>query len=284
MVVTTLLLTAALAQTPTPPTDCATAIGRGTSNVTAQVCLAEAEFARSQEIPKSNPEWTRRLQAAAVLYKRAFALPADDIVKTLIVERLLVIFDVTMLNDSSEMTNAFRDLITLKPTEVDPLLRYAQYQEAQGAIEAAEETLLASRRVQPNAIEPFKMLARFYARRASALHAGEMKQQAQQKPAPGSPDKDGIYQVGGGVTPPRRFGNPIYPQEAQAADIDGVVVAEITVNESGIVTDARVLKSTPVLDEAAVKAVREWRYDPTIVEGKAVPVKMTVTVNFSLRR
>ena len=39
-----------------------------------------------------------------------------------------------------------------------------------------------------------------------------------------------------------------------------------------------------MLDEAALKAVREWRYDPTMVDGKAVPVKMTVTVNFSLRR
>ena len=106
------------------------------------------------------------------LYQRAFALPADEVVKTMIVERLLVIFDVELLNDSSEMTNAFRELITLKPTEVDPLFRYAQYQEQQGAIEGAEETLLASRRVQPNAIEPFKMLARFYARRASAMHAG----------------------------------------------------------------------------------------------------------------
>jgi len=285
MVVSALLLTTVFAQTPPPPTtDCATAIARGTSNLTAQICLAEAAFATAQEIPRSSPEWTRRLQAAAALYKRAFALPADDVVKTMIVERLLVIFDAAMLNDSSEMTNAFRELITLKPTEVDPLFRYAQYQEAQGAIEAAEETLLTTRRVQPDAIEPFKMLARFYARRASALHAGEMKQQVQETPAPGSPDKDGIYQVGGGVTPPRRFGNAIYPQEAQAADIDGAVVAEITVNESGIVTDARVLKSNPVLDEAAVKAVKEWRYDPTIVEGKAVPVKMTVTVNFSLRR
>jgi len=60
--------------------------------------------------------------------------------------------------------------------------------------------------------------------------------------------------------------------------------AEITVNEHGIVTDARVLNSNPVLDEAALKAVREWRYDPTIVDGKAVPVKMRVTVNFSLNR
>jgi hypothetical protein len=67
-----------------------------------------------------------------------------------------------------------RELITLKPTEVDPLFRYAQYQGQQGAIEGAEETLLALRRVQPNVVEPFKMLARFYARRASALHASEM--------------------------------------------------------------------------------------------------------------
>jgi len=284
MLVAALLLTTALAQTPTPPTDCATAIGRGTSNATAQVCLAEAELARAQSVPKDSPEWMRQLQAAAALYRRAFALPADEVIKTTIVERLLVIFDRTMLNDPSEMTNAFRELITLKPTEVDPLFRYAKYQESQGTIEEAEETLLSARRVQPNAIEPFKMLAQFYARRAGALHAGAVKEQVQEKPPPGSPDKDGVYQVGGGVTPPRRFGNAVYPQEAQAAGIDGIVVAEITVNESGIVTDARVLKSNPVLDDAALRAVREWRYDPTIVDGKAVPVKMTVTVNFSFRK
>ena len=60
-----------------------------------------------------------------------------------------------------------------------------------------------------------------------------------------------------------------------------MVIAEIVVNESGIVAEARVLKSIPPLDEAALKAVREWRYDPTMVDGKAVPVKMTVTVNFT---
>jgi TonB family protein len=280
----TLLITAAFAQSPIAPTDCATAIGRGPSNAAAQICIAEAEFAKAQNIPKDNPEWTRRLQAAAVIYKRAFALAADDVLKTTIVERLLVIFDAEMLNDSSEMTTAFHDLITLEPTEVVPLFRYAKYQEARGAIEGAEETLLSSRRVQPDAIEPFKMLAQFYARRAGALQASANTQQLQEKPPAGSPDKDGIYQVGGGITAPRRFGNPVYPQEAQAADIDGVVVAEITVNEAGVVSDARVLKSNPVLDDAALKAVREWRYDPTIVDGKAVPVKMTVTVNFSLRR
>jgi protein TonB len=93
-----------------------------------------------------------------------------------------------------------------------------------------------------------------------------------------------VYQVGGEIIPPRRFGNPTYPAEATAAGIEGAVSAEITVNEQGIVTDARVLNSNPVLDEAALKAVREWRYDPTVVDGKAVPVKMTVTVNFTLNR
>ena len=60
--------------------------------------------------------------------------------------------------------------------------------------------------------------------------------------------------------------------------------AEIIVNESGVVTGARVLSSIPLLDDAAIAAVKEWRYDPTIVNGKAVPVKLTVTVNFSTRR
>jgi TonB family protein len=284
MNVAALLVIAASAQSPPPPTDCATAIARGTSPAAAQICLAEAELAKAQAIPKTHPEWSKRLQAAAEHYKRAFALPADDVIKTASIERLLVIFDVEMLNDSSEMTNAFRELVTLKPTEADPLFHYATYQESQGAIDAAEETLLTARRLQPNTIEPLQMLARFYARRAGALHASAEMHKPQENTPPGSPDKDGIYQVGGSLTPPRRFGNPVFPVEAQAAGIDGVVVAEITVSDSGLVTDARVLKSNPLLDDAALKAVREWRYDPTIVDGRAVPVKMTVTVNFSLRR
>ena len=79
------------------------------------------------------------------------------------------------------------------------------------------------------------------------------------------------------------LGNAAYPPDALAAGVDGTVVAEILVNDAGIVSDARVLKSVPPLDEAALKAVREWRYDPTIVDGKAVPVRMTVTVSFTRR-
>lgn len=284
MLVKTLLLTAAFAQAPNTQTDCAAAMARGMSTATTQVCRAEAELARADSTPKGGQEWRRLVEAAATLYKGSLGLPADEVVKSTAIERLLVIFDAPMLNNQPEMLAAFGQLMALKPTEVDPLFRLAKYQEAHVSAEAAEETLLSARRLQPAEIRTFQMLAQFYARRAGAMHASARKQEVQEQTVPGSPDRNGVYQVGGGVTPPRRFGNPVYPTEATAAGIDGLVSAEITVNEQGIVTDARVLNSNPVLDDAALKAVREWRYDPTIVDGKAVPVKMTVTVNFSLNR
>jgi len=284
MLAPTLLLAAAMAQTQVAQTDCAAAMARGMSAATTQICLAETELARGESAQKDGQEWRRHIEAAATLYKRSLGLPADEIIKSTAIERLLRIFDVPMLNNQAEMLAAFGELIALRPTDVEPLFRLAKYQELQISPDAAEETLLSARRLQPTEIKTFQNLAQFYARRAGVMHASAQKQDVQEQTVPGSPDKNGVYQVGGGITPPRRFGNAVYPVEAMAADIDGVVTAEITVNEQGIVADARVLKSNPVLDEAALKAVREWRYDPTMVDGRAVPVKMTVTVNFSLRR
>jgi len=284
MLATALLLTAAMSQAPPAQTDCALAMARGLSAATTQICQAEAELARAQSVPKESQEWTRHLEAAATLYKRSLGLPGDEIVRSTAIDRLLTIFDVPMLNNQPEMLAAFGELMALKPTDVDPLFRFARYQEAHVSSDAAEETLLSARRLQPSEIKTFQMLAQFYARRAGAMHASAKKQELHEPTLPETPDKNGVYQVGGSITPPRRFGNPAYPAEATAAGIEGVVSAEITVNEQGIVTDVRVMDSNPVLDEAALNAVREWRYDPTIVEGRAVPVKMRVTVNFSLSR
>jgi len=289
MLAPTFLLAAALAQAAqtaavATPTDCATAMAQGMSAATTQICLAETELAKAQSAPKDSAEWRRSVEAAAALYKRSLGLPADNVVRNTSIERLLTIYDTPMLNNQAEMLSAFGELLALHPTEVEPLLRLAKYQEAHVSPEAAEDTLLAARRLQPADIKPFQMLAQFYARRARAMNAATVAQEPREQTAPGAPDKNGVYQVGGEITPPRRFGNPTYPVEATAAGIEGIVSAEITVNEQGIVTEARVLNSNPVLDEAALKAVREWRYDPTVVNGKAVPVKMTVTVNFSLNR
>src|SRR5688572_815036 len=193
MIVAAILFAAAMAQAPSAPGDCASAMSRGTTAATAQICLAETELGRAQTQGKESPERKRHLETAAALYKKAFGLPADDEIKTVIIERLLLLFDAPMLDDESEMFAAFRDLISLRPHESAPLLRLAKYQESRGAVDAAEETLLSARRLQPGDIEPLRMLAQFYARRAGAMHASAVKQDEREQTPPGTPDKDGAY-------------------------------------------------------------------------------------------
>ncbi|MDQ3486766.1 MAG: TonB family protein [Acidobacteriota bacterium] len=76
---------------------------------------------------------------------------------------------------------------------------------------------------------------------------------------------------------------PIYPAIAQQARVEGVVIIEAVVGVDGRVIEARVLRSKPLLDEAALVAVRQWEFTPTTLNGVPVPVIMTVTVNFTLR-
>jgi protein TonB len=71
---------------------------------------------------------------------------------------------------------------------------------------------------------------------------------------------------------------------ARAAGIQGIVIIEATIGADGHVVNARVLRSRPLLDEAALAAVRSWEYTPTLLNGVPVPVIMTVTVQFALSR
>ena len=103
-------------------------------------------------------------------------------------------------------------------------------------------------------------------------------------PPPPPPPPEPV-RVGGNISPPNktRDVNPRYPEVARAARVQGVVILEATIGPTGVVTDVNVLRSVPLLDEAAVAAVRQWQYTPTLLNGVPVPVIMTVTVNFSLR-
>ena len=100
-----------------------------------------------------------------------------------------------------------------------------------------------------------------------------------------APRPVGPIRVGGDIKEPMKIkdAKPVYPAEAQAAGIQGVVILEATVAPSGYVSDARVLRSIPLLDQAAVDAVRQWVFTPTLLNGAPVSVIMTVTVNFTLR-
>jgi len=76
---------------------------------------------------------------------------------------------------------------------------------------------------------------------------------------------------------------PEYPQVAAKAHIEGVVIIEATIDTRGRVANATVLRGVPVLDEAALEAVRKWVYTPTLLNGVPTPLIMTVTVRFLLR-
>jgi protein TonB len=91
--------------------------------------------------------------------------------------------------------------------------------------------------------------------------------------------------VGGHIKEPRKIRDvqPVYPAMARAARAEGMVIIEATIARDGSVRDARVLRSHPLLDEAALAAVREWRYSAPLLNGVPVEVVMTVTVNFVLR-
>lgn len=90
--------------------------------------------------------------------------------------------------------------------------------------------------------------------------------------------------VGGQIKEPRKLRNvpPDYPEIAKQARVQGVVILESTISPQGQVQDVRVLRGIPLLDQAAVEAVKQWVYTPTLLNGVAVPVIMTVTVNFKL--
>ena len=75
---------------------------------------------------------------------------------------------------------------------------------------------------------------------------------------------------------------PIYPTVAREARIQGPVIIEATIGTDGRVQSARVLRTLPFLEDAALAAVRQWVYTPTLLNGVPVPVIMTVTVMFQL--
>ena len=89
--------------------------------------------------------------------------------------------------------------------------------------------------------------------------------------------------VGGRIKAPTKIKDvkPVYPAIAQSARVAGVVTIEATIGYDGKVVDAKVVRSSPLLDQAALDAVRQWEYTPTLLNGVPVSVLVTVTVNFT---
>ena len=104
-------------------------------------------------------------------------------------------------------------------------------------------------------------------------------------PPPPPRKKRAPIRVGGNVQSSKLVQRvePRYPELAKRARVQGLVLLQVTVGELGTVTDIRVIRGHPLLTEAALSAVRQWIYSPTLLNGEPVPVLATVTVNFVLR-
>jgi protein TonB len=134
----------------------------------------------------------------------------------------------------------------------------------------------------------YRLTADSWGVRVSVFDAGTPSPDGQMRQAietlPRTTPLEGV-RIGVAVMPPKKIRDvpPIYPSAAQEARVQGVVILEARIDESGNVGDTRILRSIPLLDQAATNAVRQWQYTPTLLNGAAVPVVMTVTVNFTLR-
>jgi TonB family protein len=96
---------------------------------------------------------------------------------------------------------------------------------------------------------------------------------------------EGTVSETGEVRPPRiiKKVEPVYPKEARQAGIQGTVILEAMIDTEGNVIKARVLESIPDLDQAAIDALKQWKYEPVFIDGKPKPIVFTVTIRFQLR-
>ena len=87
------------------------------------------------------------------------------------------------------------------------------------------------------------------------------------------------------VRPPRKVRDvaPVYPETARMARVQGRVVVECVIDPSGRVTNARVMSGPQLLQRAALEAMEQWQYTPTLLSGVPVSVLMSVSVDFRLR-
>jgi len=103
-------------------------------------------------------------------------------------------------------------------------------------------------------------------------------------PPPQKPAARRIVHVGANVKAPRQTYSvqPEYPPVAMQAHIRGAVVVNAVIDEHGNVVGARAVSGHPLLISAALKAVLQWKYEPTLLNGTPIAVEMEVTVHFNL--
>jgi TonB family protein len=153
---------------------------------------------------------------------------------------------------------------------------------------ATEQELQARIKASPNSVGNYLEMAKFYAdiqqyESASSMLARATELVRNARLGPNALTGTQPLRVGGAISEPKKIvdAKPVYPAEALAQNISGVVILEVVIDQNGNVREAKVLRPVAMLDQAALDAVRKWRFTPTLLNGTPVEVMMTVTVSFT---
>ena len=263
-----------------PAPDCRFLLSNPTAGTT-ELCQAKDTLVAAEAAAEGSDVRVRQFTAAAEQFSRAANLLRDPKLRLFALESLTRIYEPSGLNDPARAEYALREMTALMPGDSSPLRRIAKVQEEHGNVDGAESTLLSARQQMPDDAEVYNELSAFYARRAAAL-----KTDAKSRvPAAGDqPDADGYYRISDSVAPPEMLVDvePGFIVDPPPSDDPDLVVLEVSLTEDGQVLSAKVLKSVPGGDAQALKAVEQWRFKPTIVDGR--PVRMKITVAVRIRR
>jgi protein TonB len=105
-------------------------------------------------------------------------------------------------------------------------------------------------------------------------------------PSDAPPPPSRVVRIGGQIAPPKRIRivQPAYPDLAVQSRVSAAVILEAEVDTRGVVRTVKVLRGHPLFDEAAMAAVKQWRYQPLLLNGEPTAFILTVTVNFNLQQ
>ena len=215
---------------------------------------------------------------------------AFSIVVHLVVVAIAVVTPIVANGDLPEPRRAF-DFITVRPVDPPPPPsgpRRRRTDRTPAANPAAPPTVAPDTITKETGIEEPEPLPGEGDPGAIGGVVGNADIHALTEPAPPPPPpaRRPIVRVGGSILPPQKIKHvaPDYPALARAARREGIVILEAVIGEDGKVRSLRVLRSIDLLDQAALDAVRQWQFTPTLLNGEPVPVVMTVTVSFVLQR
>ena len=171
-----------------------------------EICLAQGYRAAANSV--GSTEYGRaQLREAAIHFVNAARMSSEPQLKRRLLKSLLEVYDREKLDELGRMEQVARELLTLEPDDLSPLLRVAVAREREGLTDAAEDLLLDLRRTRPEALEPVQRLAQFYARLAGNKFKEIVPPVASLTALIDQPDESGVYQLGAAksIVPPTRL-------------------------------------------------------------------------------